>query len=265
MGLKEDNFKVRQRRNYNAVLHVATPKQTGGWRLWVLLIVFVLILGGSVYMLFFSDYFRLREVQIDGGSEEMKSSIHEMLNWETDYMVLFDSKAFASSLENKWDELAQVNVNKVWPNKIEIVLVPEVAKIVWHSGEKLFLVNSAGIILGRIEEDERLSKYADLPVVDDLSGLFFEDGDRVVGRDFVLFLETVKFDIETSIKKEVEAFEVVETTFELHVKMKDGFSVYFDALRDPQTQVEKLSIFLKNDIFVNDYIDLRVPGKVYYK
>lgn len=265
MSFKEENFKPRNRRNYDAVLHVTTPKQTGSWRLWVLLVVFLLILGGSVYLLFFSDYFKIKQVVVTGGTEEMKAEVNEKLNWESKYMVLFDTVAFKKTLENRWAELAEVKVTKTWPDKLEVELVPEIPKLVWHSADKLFLVNSAGIVLSRIEETVRLEKFNNLPVVDDKSGLYFEDGDKVVSRDFVLFLEDVKTNIENSIKKEIEAFEVVETTFELRVKMKEGYYVYFDALRDPQNQVEKLNIFFKNNLLVDEYIDLRVPGKIYYK
>ncbi len=265
MGFKDENFKPRIRRNYNSVLHVKTPKKGGAWRLWFLLLIFLLLLGGSVYLLFFSDYFRVKEVVLEGATEEMETEINEMLTWETDYMIMFDANTFSSSLLNRWEELADVKVTKVWPCKLEVLLIAEVPKLVWNSDTKLFLINSAGIVLGRIEEDERLAKYNDLSVVDDLSRLYFEDGDKVVSRDFIFFVDSVKSDLENSIKKEVEAFEVVETTFELRVKMREGYSIYFDALRDPQTQVEKLNIFFKGGLFVNEYVDLRVPGRVYYK
>ncbi|HPN67694.1 MAG TPA: FtsQ-type POTRA domain-containing protein [bacterium] len=266
MSIRDENFKPRRRVNYDAVLHVTTPKKGGAWRFWLLISVLLLMLFGVVYLLFFSDYFKIKIINIDGAGEEMQNEIKEMLSWETEYMILFNNNAFRDEINNKWNDFAVVEVQKQYPNTISVTLVPEVPKVIWHSGNKLFLVNDKGMVLGGIEEPERLAKYNNLPVVDDLSGLSFEKGDRVVGGDFVTFLDSVKNGIENSVRKQIEAFVVAETTFELRVKMKDGYVIYFDALRDPQTQVEKLNLFLKDGkVLFNEYIDLRVPGKVYYK
>jgi hypothetical protein len=266
MNFREDNYKPRRRVNYNSVLHVTTPKKEGSWRFWLLISLLLVLLFGVVYLLFFSNFFKIKNVNIDGGDELLKTQIKEMMSWETEYMILFNTDNFQKSVTEKWDDLASVNISKQYPNTITIVLMPEIPKIVWNCGGKLYLVNDIGVVLGKIEEQERLEKYNNLPVVDDLSALVFEKGDRVVGRDFVMFLESVKTNIENSIKKQIEAFVVSETTFELRVKMKDGYVVYFDALRDPQTQVEKLNLLLNDGkVIFNEYIDLRVPGKVYYK
>lgn len=237
----------------------------GSWRLWVLVGIFLLLLCGSVYALFFSDYFRIRQVEVVGSTDEIQTDVKNMLDWETDYMVLFNERVFAQSVVKKWNDLAAVDVEKTWPDKITINLIPEVAAFIWKSEGKLYLVNGSGLVLGLIEEPERLAKYNDLPVVTDASNIPVEEGNKVVSRDFVWFVSQIRDGINMSIKKDIESYEVGETTFNLKVKFRDGFWVYFDTLRNADLQVEKLAIFLKQGKLVDQYIDLRIPGRVFYQ
>jgi hypothetical protein len=251
--------------DYNEIVMIGPVAKKGSWRLWLLVAIFLLVLGGSVYALFFSDYFRVKQIEINGSTEEIQNDVRNMLTWETDYMITFNEKSFVDSITRKWDDLAGAEVTKTWPDKLTIILIPEVAKMVWKSDGRLYLINASGMVLGNIEEPERLEKYNDLPVVTDASNIPVEEGNKVVSRDFVGFVEMVRNGIDMSIKREIESYEVGETTFNLKVKFKDGFWGYFDTLRNPELQVEKLAIFLNRQQLVDEYIDLRVPGKVFYK
>lgn len=263
---REKKYFTRRRTTKDeSVMMIKTPKSRGSWRLWVLAFVLLLLIGGSVYLLFFSDYFKVKEVYVEGAKENMEEDIRNMVTWETEYMILFDERTFAESVKTNWDELAWVEVAKDWPTKINVYLGYEEPKIVWNSGGRLYLLNDSGVVLRSIEEEERLEKYIQLPVVGDLSSLPVEENDKLVSSDFVDFVYKVKEYIDQSIKKPVEAYEIEETTFELRVRFAEGFLVYFDTLRDPMTQVEKLNIFLQEGTRIDEYIDLRVPGKVYYK
>lgn len=261
--------RVRQRtqsdQEYDEIVMMGTATKSGGWRLWVLVVLFLLVLGGSVYLLFFSDYFKIKNVEIVGASEDVQGDVKNMLTWETDYMVIFNENVFAQTVDDKWDDLAGVEVEKIWPDKLKVILIPEVAKLVWKSDGRLYLLNISGMVLGLIEEQERLEKYNDLPVVTDAANVPVEEGMKVVSRDFVDFVEATRASIDMSIDKEIEGYEVEETTFNLKIKFKEGFWVYFDTLRNPELQVEKLAIFLANGKLVDQYVDLRVPGRVFYK
>lgn len=264
-GQNKNEAAARRRKRYDAVMFISTPKTSGWWKVWLLVILMLLLLGGATYLLFFSNYFKIKEYIVEGASDEVSQKIKEMASWETDYMILFDENNFAKSVNDKWNDFAEVEVEKKWPKTLRIVLVPELPKLIWNSQGKLYLLNASGIALGDISEEDRLKKYNDLPVVGDLSGLAVEKGKKIVSRNFVGFIESIKTNIMNSIGKEIEAFEVKETTFMLQVRMKEGYEVYFDTLRDPIAQVEKLSIFLKNGTLVDKYVDLRVPGMVYYQ
>jgi cell division septal protein FtsQ len=188
-----------------------------------------------------------------------------MLSWESDYMVLFNEKKFSQTIADKYNDLAGVEIEKTWPDRLKIVLIPEIAKIIWKTEGKLYLVNASGVVLGLIEEPERLAKFNDLPVITDNSNLPVEDGNKVVSRDFVTFIDMAKSSIDMSVKKDIESYEVEETTFNLKIKFKEGFWAYFDTLRNAELQVEKLAVFLNQGKLVDQYVDLRVPGKIFYQ
>jgi len=261
-----DNIRAKRTwRAEEAAMMISTPKPVGSWRLWVLAVVFLLILGGSVYLLFFSDYFKVKYVTVDGAKENMEDRIKEMVSWESDYMILLREDILAQKILDQWDELSEVKVTKKWPESVDVWLRFEEPKLVWNSGGKLYLLNEVGLVLRSIEEPERLEKFQDLPVMGDLSSLSVELDQRIVSRDFVDFVYSVRDNVANSVGLPIEAYEIEETTFELRVRFAPGFEVYFDTLRDPVAQVEKLNIFLKSGTRVDEYIDLRVAGKVYYR
>lgn len=256
----------RERRQFNPNVVIVSSGYGGWWRMLVIAFIVLLLFGGSVYLLFFSDYFRIKNLEISGdGKPEVVERIKEMMKWETEYMVLFNETAFADSILNRWDDLSEVKVERIWPATVKIELAEVRPVLIWNSEGKLFLVDKTGSVMKQIDEKTRLESYNTLSVIGDLSGLPVEENKKVVSRSFINFVERVKKDINESVKKEIEAFEVKETTFTLRVRMKDGYEVYFDTLRDPDVQVEKLNSFLKNNILVDEYIDLRIHGKVYYK
>ncbi len=264
-NLNKTNRRARLKQ-YNPEVVVMPAAGGGWWRMFVIFGLIVLLVGGSVYLLFFSNYFKVQDVEITGDTKpEMVDGIKEMLKWETEYMALFNNDDFASSIKKRFDGLAKVEVSKKWPKTIKVAVAEEQPVLVWNSEGKLYLVDSTGAVMKQIEEKERLELYNNLSVIGDLSGLPVEENEKVVSRSFISFVAAIKQGIENSVKKEIEAFEVQETTFTLRIRMKEGYEVFFDTLRDPDGQIEKLNNFLKSQTLVNEYIDLRINGKVYYK
>ena len=111
-----------RRKKDESVMMISTPKIGGAWRLWVLGFILLLMLAGTIYLLFFSDYFKIKEVAVEGAQDTMEVDIKEMVSWETDYMILFDEDGFAEDILGRWEELARVEVEKDWPNNLNIYL-----------------------------------------------------------------------------------------------------------------------------------------------
>ena len=74
------------------------------------------------------------------------------------------------------------------------------------------------------------------------------------------------FDQKTG--KEIEYISLPSTSAEeIHVKTKEGFSIYFSLKRGPEGQLNDLAMILDGEIDSGnvEYIDLRIENWVYYK
>ncbi len=70
-----------------------------------------------------------------------------------------------------------------------------------------------------------------------------------------------------SNKKETQKIEQFEIAREIHVQNEDSTWIWFNLMMDIDRQLEKLSIANKSSdvIIFEEYIDLRIPGKIFYK
>ncbi len=123
----------------------------------------------------------------------------------------------------------------------------------WQSGEGVYGVNSHGFVADSSERQ-------DLPKVKDESSLDIDIGDRVGPRSFIDFV----VEIETS-GVNVEQYRVIDTTRELYADTPDGYFVRFDTEGDPIIQIENANRVKSQADSIDEYIDVRIPFKAYYR
>jgi len=231
---------------------------------------YILLVLVLVYLIFFSGIFKVSRVDVQGPNKELSQdlelessryikSLFTGNNW-----LFINSADLKSRLEKTFTGQESISVKKTFPNKIEVKTDEQKSAIIWRTGNARYIISINGRSLSELKDQNTTG----LPTVIDASSIPVKIGDRVASRDFVDF--TLKLNEFFKDKKiEVEQFYITETTSELNVKLKDGYVIKFNTSDPTDAQIRSLSATLdllkSQNKKPNEYIDLRVTGKAFYK
>lgn len=225
--------------------------------LFYLLIIFIVI-----YLLFFSRYFVVHEVMVEGNhfvsSDDIKSFIPENSNIFRLNIAATKKKIIAAK-----PEIKDLVIYRGIPNAIKIVVLERDGKIVWQSGSDLFLISSAGEVAEKIPLNEI---PLNIPKVIDTKNLPTVIGAKLVSPNFVNFILTAYNTLYTEAGVKPLDFSVQETTFDINLQTDGGFYVKLNTLRSAETQISNLKkVLAEKRSDVHEYVDLRINGRAYYK
>ena len=245
----------------------------------ILCILCLFILGGSVYLLFFTDIFLIDDYQIyDDGTQitnnlPLNSLITQSLLNQN--LLVYNADQLTQEILDQNPQYKAVVAKKVFPHSIKIDLekYPVAANIINQiispdglNVQKKFLVNSNGMII--MENDEN----PELPYIKVSTEQAFSLNEQPLTQaqlEYIIKLTNL-FEEKFGIKV-VEA-EYLKKAREIHLRTEKDFTVWFDINKDMVSQIDKLKrALLKLDIYKTplEYIDLRISGtnaeKVIYK
>lgn len=231
---------------------------------WIILIVVVLIF--LIYGLFFSSFFKIKNVDVKGANlvdgEKVKKVVMFALN-EQSNIFLYDSNNIAEKINQNFPLISEVQIQKGIPDTIRILLIERKPVIVWQAGTSKYLVDKDGYAY--LEADANNSK--DLATLIDSQNLPIKLSDKIASRNFIEFtLEIIeKFRPRSNLT--IKEIRINDTTFDLYVVTEDGFAVIFDTTRSAETQLDDLRRVMVhlNGAKPKEYIDLRIEGWAYYK
>ena len=223
----------------------------------VLKLAFILLVILSlIYLFFYSPLFTIKNIIVD---KDLPTSINEHLaSIKGKNIFLVKSSKTKGDLLKKFPELIDINVIRGLPDTIKISYSERTPKIIWQSAGRYFIVDENGITFREIQG------AADLPLVKDNNDLAINIGKQVVSANFISFVTELRPKLKEQV--EINRFEVNETTFQLDAIMVSGLTLKFDTTRSVDSQLSDLKKFLADrSNEAQEYIDLRVEGKVYYK
>jgi len=225
---------------------------------FIISFLFLIILGGMVYLFLFSSVFKIKDIQVLGceklSAQEIKNIITEKINSN---IFLANLNVLENYLFKKYPQIATINIKRKFPN----------------------------VILARIEERKPVAVIGiqDLYFIDE-EGVVFERSFQIPQNISEIKKEGLKNDIqlgETIIeKKEMENILKIinnSTVFakeitivsknRINVNTQEGFLIYFNPEKNLDWQIEQLGIILKEEIPSQakkniEYIDLRFD-KIY--
>lgn len=220
---------------------------------WAFLLVIILAI---LYLLFYSPIFTIKNFIVD---KNFPTSINEHLEQiKGKNIFLIKSSKIKADLLNNFPELTEISVIRGLPDSIKITYNERNPKMIWQTGGRYFLVDENGIIFREIQG------VTDLPLVKDNNDLAINIGSHVVSVNFINFVNELRPKLKEGM--EFDHFEVNETTFQLDAITVSRLKLKFDTTRSIDSQLEALKKFLADrPNEAEDYIDLRVEGKVFYR
>lgn len=222
---------------------------------------YFIFLGLLGYVLFFSSWFKVKEVMVEGNSLLSKGMVVESIPTGQN-IFLFDIGKTRSDLIKKFPEIKSVEIYRGIPNAIKVVILERDGKITWQSGENIYLVSDQGEVVRKIAGEEG----AGLVKVIDKTNLPVVPGTQLVSPNFIAFVTNISSSFYDMVNIKPLDFEVGETTFDVNLKTDAGIYVKFNTLRSSKKQLENLkTVLVSKRQDIKEYVDIRVDGWAYYK
>lgn len=243
-------------------------------RVWfkrILITLIVLIIVGAVVWLFYwSSVFAITDIQVDGafsvGNDQVVASVRELLAQKRLYVfqpqrniILLNTDVVVAHLLEKYPAIGKVQITKDYPHAITINVSERHAFGQWCRGDECRLFDREGARWG-----------STLPSTGPL--LLLVQDDRSTDELNSKMLQGLLAAVDGLPKLGMAARKVVLPNAEpggIRITSSKGYDLYFDILGDVADQLLVLTVFLadraKDPAFSPQYIDLRTPGRVYYK
>jgi len=246
------------------------PRQIRWWRLILKLSPYILLIGIIVGVVFFSSIFRIDKVYVQGPNTELSKGLNDEVtkylksslagkNW-----LFLDTNSLKGRLQKTFTGQEAIMVEKQFPNKLIVKTDEQKSAIVWKTGSKKYIVSINGRVMSELQGENNTG----LAVLTDSSSLPVDVGNKILSRDFVSFAIKV-CDYVKAKSLGPEQIYITETTKELLVKTTAGYEIKFNTEETPDAQLRSLQATLdllaSQNKQATQYIDLRVPGRAFYK
>ncbi|MBI2676459.1 MAG: hypothetical protein HYX21_00685 [Candidatus Yanofskybacteria bacterium] len=249
-------------------------------RLFLWFIFGLAIIVGLVYLLFFSKLFYVKEVSIANQSfisnQEIGQAVDEFLAQKRFFVSGFSNLIFVESdkiqslVINNFPQAENVTVEKEYPHTVKISLDGKTALGVWcfsmSDQNKCFYFDKNGVAF-------ETSADSDGPLllrIEDEKGRFEKLGQAVADKELLSFILSIRPELE-KIKIDIKKITIPAVEyFRIDAETSEGWKVYFSTRDDLKNQVNSLNVFLSQKISPEkrsqlQYIDVRIPNRVYYK
>lgn len=268
-----DNEAVRRRLDYRRQLQRKTKQETtgrrlrifqlrgGGWQKWLVAPGLVAI----IYFVFGSPFFLLDELKITGNHLSTQEQIRDLLfprGFSRINAVTWPEGMARRKLLDNIPQISGVDFSK---NLISNLLVIEVKEhqtsVVWQTAGEKFLVNRYGVVY------DKASEHTPLILIEDLKNVPVSLNQKVVASDFIEFVTSFVANLPRKTNISITRITIPETTFEVEMYTNQKWRIILDTTRPPDDQLNALVRVLR-EMEGNpprDYVDLRIPNKVFYK
>ncbi len=212
---------------------------------------------------------REESVYLDGISAILKQSVVNRSK------LFMNSNAVSAEILKQFPEFGDVVVSIPLISHRPIVsITPRSPVIKLQTTKGIYLIDSTGTVLANIADisldDNELNDLVDLPLIEDQTATEVSVGNRVVTE------ETTQFMLDISDQLALTSLEVKSvylprvTPNELRIQFSGKpYFAKLDTTSDSRRQIGSLlsaiSYVSERGSAVNEYIDVRVDGKVFYK
>jgi len=241
----------------------------------IYIIIFIVIYG-----LFFSNFFRIKYIEV-AGNQAINTTEIENLIWQSvdkHILLLFNRSNFwLLSTNYLLDNIAQqysfedITITKKFPNTLRLQIIERLGRLVWQTNDMYYVLDAKGIITRQLQELHLIQK-TNIPVVVDRANTEILIGDRVMSIELsssIIEASEVYDQLITKPELAFDYFEVNEDRDTLYkIITKSGLEIHLNNSSPAQEQLTKLKRVLDSQtINLNNisYINLRIRDQVIYK
>jgi hypothetical protein len=231
---------------------------------YLAIFLIVSLLSLLVYVLFFSNLFAVKNVEVLGyqNPDKIKEAVMSQAGggWLSNNIILFNKSELRETLAGD-PLLSDIYIRKILPNKIVVEITESKPSLIWTTKGESFLIDERGAVLGKATSEK-------LPQVFDSADILVKRGDKVASPTFIKFISEVWSGFEPATGTKISKILLFDLITDVHVLSASGWTVYLDASKDPKAQLDNLTKVLteaKKSVKTLEYIDLRLDTKAFYK
>ena len=247
-------------------------KRSRRWRGFCLTI-FMAVITGLIYLLFFSPLFEIKEVSINGLEKIKSDSIAKILSeyrgerrWlflSNNNFWLFDAAAVESRLGQKYF-FEKLEIKKKFPAAVTISLEEKISAVNWLTNNFCYHLDMTGMVI------EYCDSATQNMTIKDGANRAAEIGQPAITREELVYLVEIsdQFGMRTKNQFRTKQIEKFGNLFDFI--QETGPILRFNYNLTAAEQIQRLGSLLEQPDFVASmsdmkYIDLRFGEKVYYQ
>lgn len=251
------------------------PQSQEGRRRVLSTLILILIVGLLGYSLLLEPSPRVRVIQSDQAAYATQEKYQEGISaiWREQLgnrlKLTVNSAQIEQKILNKYPELAEVDISlPVAGKRPLVVLTPHRVALSITNRQGTFYANSQGKILASANELDVLNRQDNFKEVVDQSGLELAPGTYVLSESNVETVLSLVAGLEQSGQK-VAGLVLPPVINELDIRLEGkAYILKFNLVEDPEQGVGAFVAFLiasKGQTQPQEYVDLRVPSKAFYR
>jgi hypothetical protein len=243
---------------------------------------------GWLYVLFGSGLFRVTQVDagelvnLDRGEVEQQALAamddQGRLPWQWRNVLLLDTNRLAIDLQKRL-YAEHVTVEKSYPNVLRLKIEERQSSVIVIANNEFYLVDRNGIGTQRISDEDqakvlqRIAKpsttlHTDVPILTIRQDAVFTQGEAFTDAQTVQEWLQAFHDLTEAGFGYRNAILERPTSTKLILNLFEPYDVYMDLLAPIPPQIDSYYTFMKAKtpaMKINQYVDVRVPGKVFYQ
>lgn len=226
-------------------------------------IVIILVLIIIIWIIFFSGFFRVKNVVINGSLNTDIQKDLDSFKGKNIFTFIFSNKE--KQLAQKQSSVKMINIIRGIPDTLKIDVIVRNPLLVWKSQDKIYFIDQDGIIFEQ-NNPEFWQGEQKLPLIIDQRNLAVKLGQKWLDEEFIYFVKDLYKLAPDITGLNITEIRINETTFQIEAMTDKNFFAKLDSSRDTPTQLKVLKKILDQyEEEIKEYVDLRVEGRVYYK
>ncbi len=237
----------------------------------IIWIIFSLLLIQAIGQ---ASLFKIKEISLENNKNISLSEIEETVNpfldsqrflfFKNSNYFLINKEYLRNFLSTEYN-LESIEIKKVFPNKLKIMVQERISSFIWQKNNNLYLLTSQGVLNRKISDLNE--DYDNYPILVDFRAekaqqeqIFTDLELNYINTMYLLWNEII--DEKIKIKK-----MYIEDKKDFKIEINLGYNIIFNKEKDIKEQLNNLNKVLAENIIGGDidYIDLRFGDKVYFK
>ena len=238
----------------------------------------LVILGGVIYSLFFTEWFTVRTVTVTGPDNGIRVSLEAASQKWLDEKVLFVPRransywfnlaANLSAWRMSQPKIDQLQIGRTSRHDYSIAFTIRQAAGIWcvDANTRCYFFDETGIAYQTVGISEGFL----FTQIKESSPRALALGDRVTRAERLVLLRAVEKQLQAQALVVTQIMLTASEADEFNVQLQNGPVLKFSFLAPIEEQLEALKLLLKNQLTTTqlqtlNYIDLRIPGRIYWK